>query len=70
MASEEDGLFLLELVSSKMSYFEVWAIIKSFKLKTWEIYPADIYPNLLREIKGTEKEIIFKMKTIIWEIQQ
>ena len=34
MASEEDGLFLLELVSSKMSYFEVWAIIKSFKLKT------------------------------------
>ena len=43
-----------------MSYFDVWAFIKSFKLKTCEINPDDIEPNLLREMKGSEKEIIFE----------
>lgn len=44
----------------KMSYLDIWAFIKSFKLKTFEINPDDIEPNILREMKGADREVIFE----------
>ncbi len=45
----------------KMSYFDIWGFIKSFRLRTFEISPDDIEPALLREMKGSDKDIILEM---------
>lgn len=52
--------FFSSYEGSKMSYFDIWAFIKSFKLKTFEISPDDIEPNLLREMKGMDRDVIFE----------